>query len=354
MTSKIVLAMLAVIIFATHAAAQAPMAQIGATTLQPGFEITTAFHNFDKRDGEAYTRVLNADTLRFLVNYTNTLGTVSRREILRGDRQNAKAYVIGFSKQMPLVMPGTTSVGLSANVFQELKKTGQANWGLMIDTSGKILPGRLSLVKKTRYRIVINNKVADIPALHAKGFFKAGKTQAIGEFYIVDGIHNPLMLRYNIKLGGQNIRSARDNRPIVMNVVRLNTGLSQRATLEQTLRTMRRFELYGIHFNFASASLRPGVRSLVADIAATLKNNPAWRLSIQGHTDSIGGANANQLLSQRRAQAIKTALIRTHKIKSGRLKVVGFGLTRPKATNDTLEGRAMNRRVELVRLDNAN
>jgi outer membrane protein OmpA-like peptidoglycan-associated protein len=289
-----------------------------------------------------------------MINYTNTLGAVASREILRGDRQNARIFVIGFSGKMPKVLPGTTSLGLSAEVFRELKQTGSARWALMVDTSGKTLPGTLSLVEKMRYRLVINNKVTALPALHARGIFKYGKTNAIGDFFIVDGIHNPLMLRYRIKLGGQNYRAARDNRPLTMNVVRINTGLSQRAALEQTLRTMRRYELYGIHFNFASAALRPGVKSLIADIAATLKNNPAWRLSIQGHTDSIGGDAANQRLSQRRAQAIKTALVKRHKVRPGRLQVVGFGLTRPKETNDTLEGRAINRRVELVRLDNAN
>jgi outer membrane protein OmpA-like peptidoglycan-associated protein len=248
-----------------------------------------------------------------------------------------------------MILPNTTSLALSRSVFNELKQTGKAKLGLMIDTSQKKIFGSISVIETVRYPIVINHKTTNVRALHAKGRFKAGKIQADGDFYIVNDASNPLLLRYHIQMFSQNFRRGKANRPLTMNVVRINTGLSQRAALEQTLKTIRRFELYGIHFNFASASLRPQVRSLIGDIAAALKNNPSWRLSIQGHTDSIGGAAANQRLSERRAAAIKTALVRRHNIAANRLVVVGFGLTRPKDTNDTLGGRALNRRVELVR-----
>jgi outer membrane protein OmpA-like peptidoglycan-associated protein len=354
MVKKPVPIAVAVLLFAGTAAAQSPLAKYGATTLQPGFEITGAFLNYNKRDGESFTKVLGADAIRYNMGYSNSLGTIARRNVLRGDRKTARVYVVGFSKAMPSVLTGTTSVGLSSAVFRELKATGRAGWGLMVDTSGKTLPGEISVVEQTNYRIVLNNKVTNVPMLHARGIFKYGKTNAIGDFFILDNVHNPLMLRYVIKLGGQNYRAARDNRPMTMNVVRIDTGLSQRAALEHTLRTLRRYELYGIHFNFASAALRPGVRQLMADLAITLKNNPRWRLSIQGHTDAIGGAQSNLVLSQRRALAIKNTLVRNHKINPTRLQVLGFGLTRPKATNETLQGRALNRRVELVRLDNVN
>ncbi len=121
--------------------------------------------------------------------------------------------------------------------------------------------------------------------------------------------------------------------------------------MEQALKTVRRLELYGIHFDFGKARIRPDTKSLITDIATTLNNNPAWTLSIQGHTDSIGKKGFNQTLSDKRAAAVVNALVNQHGISPDRLQAVGFGQGKPKASNDTLQGRALNRRVELVRTD---
>ena len=71
---------------------------------------------------------------------------------------------------------------------------------------------------------------------------------------------------------------------------------------------------------------------------------------MEGHTDSLGGDAPNLDLSRRRAAAVKQALASGYGIDAGRLQTAGFGASRPKESNDTLEGRARNRRVELVRL----
>jgi len=81
-----------------------------------------------------------------------------------------------------------------------------------------------------------------------------------------------------------------------------------------------------------------------------MTTNPPWRLSVEGHTDNIGGDAYNQALSERRAAAVKQALVERYLISADRLTTVGYGSTRPKEPNDTLEGRARNRRVELVRI----
>jgi outer membrane protein OmpA-like peptidoglycan-associated protein len=81
-----------------------------------------------------------------------------------------------------------------------------------------------------------------------------------------------------------------------------------------------------------------------------MQQNPDWKLSVSGHTDNIGGAKFNVALSQRRAAAVKDALVTRFKIAPGRLQTNGYGASSPLDTNDTLEGRARNRRVELQRL----
>jgi OOP family OmpA-OmpF porin len=81
-----------------------------------------------------------------------------------------------------------------------------------------------------------------------------------------------------------------------------------------------------------------------------MRQNPSWRFQIEGHTDSDGGAAYNLALSQRRAQAVVDDLVKRYGIARSRLIAKGYGLTRPVASNATDAGKALNRRVELVRL----
>jgi OOP family OmpA-OmpF porin len=80
-----------------------------------------------------------------------------------------------------------------------------------------------------------------------------------------------------------------------------------------------------------------------------MAKNPAWNLSVEGHTDNIGGPASNLDKSTRRAAAVRQALVDRHHVTGSRLAPTGFGASGPKETNETLEGRARNRRVELVR-----
>ena len=108
-------------------------------------------------------------------------------------------------------------------------------------------------------------------------------------------------------------------------------------------------EVYGIYFDFASDKIKPESEPVLREIADALNHNPTWKLRVEGHTDNIGGDDYNLNLSQRRAEAVKLALVTRYHIGAERLTPKGFGATRPKEPNDTLAGRARNRRVELVR-----
>jgi outer membrane protein OmpA-like peptidoglycan-associated protein len=88
---------------------------------------------------------------------------------------------------------------------------------------------------------------------------------------------------------------------------------------------------------------------VLKEIAQAMTDNPDWKLTVEGHTDNIGGNPYNLELSERRAAAVKQTLVSQYNIGADRLLTGGFGASRPIATNDTLEGRARNRRVELVR-----
>lgn len=122
----------------------------------------------------------------------------------------------------------------------------------------------------------------------------------------------------------------------------------RRETMEQALQTRQSYDLYGLRFESDSASIQPQAAALLDDIAMAMKNFPDWNLRIVGHTDATGDEGPNQQLSLERAEAIKAALVERG-MDAGRLMTGGAGESQPVAANNTPEGRALNRRVELVR-----
>jgi outer membrane protein OmpA-like peptidoglycan-associated protein len=84
-------------------------------------------------------------------------------------------------------------------------------------------------------------------------------------------------------------------------------------------------------------------------VASILMKNPEIEVEVQGHTDNTGIAKYNQWLSEKRAQRVKDYLV-SKGVDPSRLAAKGYGLTQPVASNDTEDGRAQNRRVELNRL----
>lgn len=118
--------------------------------------------------------------------------------------------------------------------------------------------------------------------------------------------------------------------------------------LQRQLGSAKRARLYGILFDFNSASLRPESKPVLDELRDLLRAEPSWRVTIEGHTDAVGSDSANQTLSGQRAEAVKAYLV-AGGVEAGRLTAAGFGESRPVADNSTELGRAQNRRVELVR-----
>lgn len=107
--------------------------------------------------------------------------------------------------------------------------------------------------------------------------------------------------------------------------------------------------IHGILFDTGKATIKPDSEKVLQTIGDVLKANAALKLEIQGHTDNVGQKAANQTLSQQRAEAVRQHLITKCGIASARLTAAGFGDTKPVAPNTTEDGRAQNRRVELVK-----
>jgi outer membrane protein OmpA-like peptidoglycan-associated protein len=118
--------------------------------------------------------------------------------------------------------------------------------------------------------------------------------------------------------------------------------------LERALETGGRARVYGIEFDVDSATLRAESQPVLEEVARALTAHPDWKVAVEGHTDSSGGAAHNQQLSEARAAAVRDGLV-ARGVAAQRLVAVGFGAARPVADNATELGRARNRRVEIVR-----
>ena len=107
--------------------------------------------------------------------------------------------------------------------------------------------------------------------------------------------------------------------------------------------------LYGVYFDTGKADVKPESKPQLDEMAKLLDADRTLKVYIVGHTDNQGAVDANATLSQRRADAIATALVRDYKVDAKRLATKGVASYAPVATNDSDAGRAKNRRVELVK-----
>jgi outer membrane protein OmpA-like peptidoglycan-associated protein len=118
--------------------------------------------------------------------------------------------------------------------------------------------------------------------------------------------------------------------------------------LYETIAAKGRASTQGIYFDVGSDQLQPASGPTLKEIAAMLAEHPALKLTIEGHTDNQGDLGENQALSERRAAAVKDALVKSFGADASRLSTKGMGASKPVASNATPEGRARNRRTELI------
>lgn len=309
-----------------------------------GMQITTTFTNEFGRDAESRT-VINAVTPDVVsVSYSSTRGLAVERDILISDRKSARGYVLGYASKMPRVIPGTTSLGISDSVLRDLRAAGKANLSLVHSADmGRIDCELTTTGVDVKVPVIVEDRVFDVPTIQTRANCGAGNRTGSGTLIFVNDLANPVLIESNLNFSWED-------RPRTERITRVVAGLGLQSDMVQSLNTLGTYDVYGLHFDFDSANLRPDTSQLVAEIAAMLKENPKWVLQIAGHTDSVGGQDYNMGLSQKRSEAIREALIRQG-IQPDRLVAIGFGMSKPKADNATLAGRAINRRVEFRRLD---
>lgn len=248
--------------------------------------------------------------------------------------------------------PGYTSMTLSRASFNGVHETGRIPFTIKAQPKGigglsnlisnlVTLKGTLSMAAAApeTVSVLVNGERTSLPALHLRGRFDFQDDHREADYWVLADSTHPLILR--VTAGARVFQTVRIEIPDDSN--------PPSRKVERELERDCRAELPGIYFEFASAELQPASEPALSGVADLLTRHPDWSLGIEGHTDSIGDPAANQKLSVDRAQAVRTALVEQHAIAPARLRAAGFGSTRPRETNTTIEGRARNRRVELVR-----
>jgi outer membrane protein OmpA-like peptidoglycan-associated protein len=120
------------------------------------------------------------------------------------------------------------------------------------------------------------------------------------------------------------------------------------SSLSDELANTGRVTVYGIHFETGKANILADSEGTLQEIVKFMTANTTAKLRVEGHTDNVGTPEANQSLSEQRAQGVVVWLV-AHGVPAARLSSRGWGGTQPVADNSTVAGRARNRRVELVK-----
>ncbi len=330
-----------------------------AIPLTEGLTVVTAVAE-PRGDYESMKQVREADESSVLIHYRTrsddpALPRLEQwRRVSREDLREARGYRMIFGQDDESSYPGQTALGVSTAVLDALRRGDQPEFELTGDADmfaslmgaafgGDPVPlrGQLQRVEgpPQAVPVLLNGSRVWLPAIHARGTLQGLLSPFPVEFWFLDDSSNPLTLRAHTT--SMRLQAVRIDLPAPAAVA---------TELESALASRESAELFGVYFEFASDELQPESDAVLDEVAALLERHPDWRLRVEGHTDDVGRPEDNLDLSERRAAAVVAALAARVPAAVDRLEARGFGETRPRESNETLEGRARNRRVELARV----
>ncbi|HZQ96610.1 MAG TPA: OmpA family protein [Candidatus Sulfotelmatobacter sp.] len=330
--------------------------------------------------GQGWARLLGGGSDKQKLNNISCGRTIFRADLLDSAETDGYFCVQGRDERHP----GTTAMGFSKRTLNELRTTGQAVFTFHEDplktifksikktmesgsdssasdnASMELLNKLMSLspvagdsqamqttaVKCTLRRegntdlafpVLVNDQPAQLPVMHV--VCKPPDSDNEAHMYVLDDPENALVMYIAGTRGGHE------------QIIKIywDADTPSGNGLAQELEKNGRAKVYDLYFDFRKDVLRPESQKVLTEIAQVMRQHPDWKLSVEGHTDNIGGDAFNLDLSKRRAAAVKQALVGQFHVAADRLSTDGFGASRPVDTNATLEGRARNRRVELAR-----
>ena len=282
---------------------------------------------------------------------------VSSRLVDKADLATSHRFMIYYEIGKMEHYPGSTGWGTSAEVISQLRTAGASE--LLVEANPDPMMTMYTLTATKTELVGWNGHPLNKCALHRVG------TTDVAMPMLVNGARVELpAIQASCKIGSDALQWLFLDQPSnpmllasqgpqgITQMVRIDfppATPAELSSMEQALAARKPVEVYGIYFDFNSATIKPDSEAVLKQISDILHKNPDWKLSVSGHTDNIGDSAFNQSLSERRSAAVKNALVTRYGIAPGRLSTGGFGASRPIETNATLEGRARNRRVELQR-----
>lgn len=329
------------------AAGAAAMAAAGSATipLKVGLTLSHIWKaNADDYEHECLSQVTTMDDRGFSATLSCPMG--ANREIITAlrhvcwtDVMDSYIYMPSFSPKEPQTLRGSLLFNPSLASFSALKSHGEFHHRLveLADDDPHMLAVDIEAALKSdgagTFKLIVNDKVIEVPTIEANYI----GPRTVVRIKVLDEPRFPLMLDYYIPSARKYF------------ITYTKVSFPTPNEVERDLSVDKHADVYGIYFNFASDLLRPESEPVLKEIATALQAHPDWKLRVNGHTDNVGGDAMNQDLSRRRAEAVRHNLVERYKIAEARLSTEGFGASRPKESNDTDRGRALNRRVELVR-----
>lgn len=287
----------------------------------------------------------------------DTVRDVSERFVSAADLDTATRWHQYYVSGEPLEHPGYTAFTVGRALYDQLRNSGSGAFsllsfaeadeasalvnGLGLGASPPVVRWRGTLTRVSPqdepFPLLVNGKRVTVPALHLRADLTSRGESWAPEFWILAERDNPLILR------------VQDSKRVYQTVrADIADKKTQAGAFDTALTKQCRVELPGVYFEFNSAALKPESDAALGTLADVLKQHADWQLTVEGHTDSIGSQRSNQTLSERRAESVR-AWLGSHGVAPARLRAVGYGSGRPREPNATIEGRARNRRVELVR-----
>ena len=337
--------------------------------LQAGLTLTYVHRNFDRnRDDELRTWIVRMSDSESVWNaewVANPCPGVedhmSRRERL-GSRQMDFARGGTADQTLPEHHPHTLYMlsqrlwrGLTAGetvdaIVQVLSPTengpgpgAAAGRCAMPQMTSQLVHGTLQRVGgDTAETLIVDGRPVRVPILHAHADFLdlLDNYHMQGDMWFVDDSAAAWVTRVEM--------TRQDQRTFHMALGTVTTP-APGAAIERALTDSCRAPVYGFYFAFNSAQLDAASAPTFQAVGELLRRHPDWTLAIEGHTDSVGDPAANLRLSERRAAAVRQQLVAQYGVAPARLSAAGRGMSGYVAPNNTLAGRARNRRVDLVR-----
>jgi outer membrane protein OmpA-like peptidoglycan-associated protein len=210
----------------------------------------------------------------------------------------------------------------------------------------RVVEGQLTFITYTVDKRENERSATEVVRNYENALKKAGaKIQGINPTWWVNG---------TLTAGGREVwaEAQKGNGTIWIRIVRTRAMdqiiVADAKALADDLRTTGHVAVEGIYFDTGKADLKPDSARAIGEMTKLLKSDPGLKVYVVGHTDTVGNLDANLKLSQARADAVVSSLV-SGGIAAGRLRAFGNGPFAPVGSNATEEGRARNRRVELVK-----